>query len=826
MYVLKRTNVIAVLFLPLLLISMLTMSVTFTYTNNQATRLAEISSALLNQVVTQPESNVKVLIETYTSDYAAVVADIEALGGEVTFQYKYAKGLAATIPAETVMKLARNPDVKAIGLDQKRTPSTRHLAGPPMLYDGRRSPMFSYDEFDQSREEVPSGYTPSEDELFIHLTPEQIELLEPETYWNPIAMGAANVWGMGILGQDSLAVIIDTGVFADHVMLGWYPYGPVVGGIDLSYDNATLYPETGNATYEGFDNPLNHWHGTHVAGIFAGAAALLVHSSHPLYRAISQYGAPPPEASSLGYPGYHVIPVLGMAPLAQIYGIKVFDHTGGPIPESMVIDAIEYAINLHESGAYDVDIISMSLGGGTGYDGRDLEDMVVDYATSIGITVVAAAGNDGPASITVASPGTSHTAITAAAAAHPVNTRVFWDYYYGKPGIGRQLFTSDTPQIYAFSSRGPTSDGRAKPTVSATGIFVLSAITPSPYGLAWASGTSMSTPAVSGAVALLNTWGETYGASPYDYKEAIMNGAVSLEGYDSYDQGAGYLNASNALYALMTDPSLGDPHPAIPPIPPNAPVPPKGIDTGIVGSGTFTYTITNLQPGHSVEFYFEATEATESIEIEISNVRTVRNPYVLNTFELYVQSAVRTSYDYFIDSANVYGDAIFHIKDYSTTWSGATWMPAAGAFRNIIIQPGYMRVVMENDWTSSGRISGKIEITVKEAPTLPTPDEEYFGDIITGGDTGWFPVGFGASGVIIELWWENDWTMYPTSDLDMIIAWYNGTDWFYEFSGASLRSPEGVYINNPNIQMVYVRVLGYETYGITEPWTLRVYYVD
>ncbi len=822
-HILKETNSISVIFLPFLLISTMTMGVTFTYMTSHTARPAEISAALLDQIAVQGESNVKVLIETYTSDYDAVVADINALGGHVSFQYEYATGLAASVPADKIPILAHNPNVKAIGMDE-----TRNLSGDKVGEDDE--PVWFYDEFDQPRKELVKGYELTEDSKVIHLTPEQIEMLEPETYWNPVAMGAANVWGMGVLGQDSLAVIIDTGVFADHVMLGWYPAGPVVGGVDLSYD-------ADDPTYGGFDNPLNHWHGTHVAGILAGAVGLLVHSSDPLYTAISQYGAPPQEASSLGYPGYNVIPLLGMAPLAQIYGIKVFDHTGGGVPTSMVINAIEYAISLHESGTYDVDIISMSLGGGTGYDGRDLESQIVDYATSIGIAVVAAAGNEGPASITVGSPGTSNTAITVAAAAHPVNTRAFWDYSYEKPGIGHQLFTSDTPQIYAFSSRGPTSDGRSKPTVSATGLFVLSAVTPSPYDLAWASGTSMATPAVSGAVALLNTWGEMYGASPYDYKEAIMDGAIWLEGYDSYDQGAGYLNAWNSFISLMSDSSLGDPHPAISPIPPNAPVVPKGMDTGILGQGTFTYVITDLEPSHTIEFYFQATEATDYIEIEISNVETVRNPYLQNSFELYVQSAVRTGYDYFIDSANVFGHALFYIKDYSTTWAGATWMPAAGDFQNMIIQPGYMRVVLENDWTSSGRISGTVKITVTEDSTPPIPDEEYFGDIETGETYDWTPkkkkvftpwksVGFGSAGVIVELWWENDWTTYPTNDLDIIVAWNDGVDTHYEVSGASLRSPEGIYIDSSDIQWVYVLLIGYETYGVTENWNLRVYYVN
>jgi hypothetical protein len=337
----------------------------------------------------------------------------------------------------------------------------------------------------------------------------------------------------------------------------------------------------------------------------------------------------------------------------------------------------------------------------------------------------------------------------------------------------------------------------------------------------------MAAPAVSGGVALLNTWGEMYGASPYDYKEALIDGAVWLEGYDSYDQGAGYLNAGNSLVALMNDPSLGDSHPAIPPIPGNAPVLPKGIDTGIVGSGTYTYTVTDLEPGYVEHFYFEATEETDSIEIEISDVETVRNPLFINTFELHVQSAVRSGYDYFIDSANVWDDAVFRIEDYSTTWSGGTWLPAGGYAYDQIIQPGYMRVVLENDWTSSGRISGTIEITVTEAlPPPPTPDEVYSDYIDTGEWCGWIPVGFGTSGVVVELWWENDWTEYPTSDLDMYVAWSDGVDIHYIYSGATLRSPEGVYLESPDIVWVMVLLYGYETYSVTEPWTLKVYYVN
>jgi subtilisin family serine protease len=152
---------------------------------------------------------------------------------------------------------------------------------------------------------------------------------------------------------------------------------------------------------------------------------------------------------------------------------------------------------------------------------------------------VTSAGNDGPASLTVGSPATANTAIAVGAVATPENSRVYWDYFYGL-GFGNYVYNDENPQVFYFSSRGPTADGRDKPAVSAVGVMVLSAFTGSPGALGWASGTSMSCPAVSGTVALLNSYSESEGrgASPYDYKQAVIAGSTPLPGWDELDQGA------------------------------------------------------------------------------------------------------------------------------------------------------------------------------------------------------------------------------------------------------------------------------------------------
>src|SRR5437016_13546183 len=127
--------------------------------------------------------------------------------------------------------------------------------------------------------------------------------------------------------------------------------------------------------------------------------------------------------------------------------------------------------------------------------------MTVDFATSQGILPVSAAGNDGPASNTVSSPGSAQTGIAVAAAADPVQVRIRRDQQLGV-GNGNQAFVSNDAQVIFFSSRGPTSDGRAKPDLIAAGPFLLSAVAEgSAVGLAFVCGTPFSAAEVCGPAA-------------------------------------------------------------------------------------------------------------------------------------------------------------------------------------------------------------------------------------------------------------------------------------------------------------------------------------
>jgi minor extracellular serine protease Vpr len=111
--------------------------------------------------------------------------------------------------------------------------------------------------------------------------------------------------------------------------------------------------------------------------------------------------------------------VTGVAPDARIVAYKVLDEGGSGTDED-IIAAIEMTVDPNQDGdtSDHWDIISMSLGGSG--DPFDAMSQAVDNAVDAGVVVVVAAGNSGPDSGTVDSPGCARKAITVGAA-HKVN---------------------------------------------------------------------------------------------------------------------------------------------------------------------------------------------------------------------------------------------------------------------------------------------------------------------------------------------------------------------------------------------------------------------
>lgn len=276
--------------------------------------------------------------------------------------------------------------------------------------------------------------------------------------------------------------------------------GVTVAVLDTGVDDTHPDVDVANAkdfTGEGTTDDL-HGHGTHVAGIIAGTG----------------------EASGGN--------LTGIAPNATIYNGRVLGENGYG-STSDIIAAIEWAAD------EDVDVISMSLGGTSRIvRSNDPYTEAIQYAVDNGTPVVIAAGNSYNR-YTIGSPGVVEDAIT----------------------VGS---TDKTGELSSFSSRGPTPIGYfLKPTVVAPGSDVESAAAPQagyeePYTTM--SGTSMATPVVSGVVALLIEEHPDWG--PDRLKSTVTTTADPLETGTPYDQGAGRVNATDALDAeiVVSEPVL------------------------------------------------------------------------------------------------------------------------------------------------------------------------------------------------------------------------------------------------------------------------------
>ncbi len=285
---------------------------------------------------------------------------------------------------------------------------------------------------------------------------------------SPELIGAPAMWGpdLSTAGQGIKIGIIDEGVDQTHpffnpagyTMPAGYPKG------NTAYTTAKVIvarafpPPTTTWKYAGlpFDPELSD-HATHVAGIAAGNNGTAVSKT---------------------------VIVSGVAPKAYIGNYKALTvptpgfGLDGNSPE--IAAAIEAAV---KDG---MNVINLSLGEPEVAPSRDLVVDAIDAAAAAGVVPVIAAGNDfsdmGPGS--VGSPATAPAAIAVAAV---TNGR-------GAP----------TDVIADFSSGGPTPISlQLKPEVSAPGVNVLSSV-PAREGF-WDtfSGTSMATPMVAGAAALL-----------------------------------------------------------------------------------------------------------------------------------------------------------------------------------------------------------------------------------------------------------------------------------------------------------------------------------
>jgi subtilisin family serine protease len=287
----------------------------------------------------------------------------------------------------------------------------------------------------------------------------------------PQLIGATTVWGptLATAGQGIKIGIIDDGLDQRHVFFSPkdfnYPAGFPKGNTAYTTPKVIVAkafaPATTKWKYASrpFD-PEQSEHATNVAGIAAGDHGTM--ATLPSGR----------------------VSVSGIAPDAYIGNYKVLT-----VPtESFGLDgnSPEIAKGIEEAVKDGMDVINLSLGEPEVEPTRDLVVAAIEAAAHAGVVPVIAAGNSyadaGKGGI--GSPGTAPSAITVAASTE------------GDSG--------PADVIAGFSDSGPTPVSlQFKPDVTAPGVDILSSLPNDEWSNHDWSGTSMASPHVAGAVAVL-----------------------------------------------------------------------------------------------------------------------------------------------------------------------------------------------------------------------------------------------------------------------------------------------------------------------------------
>jgi len=279
--------------------------------------------------------------------------------------------------------------------------------------------------------------------------------------WGVDRIDAELAWGTSTGASVSVA-IIDTGIDLDH------PDLTVYGNVNFNNPNKSGDDDNG--------------HGTHVAGIVAALD--------------------------------NDIGVIGVAPQAWLYGVKVLDRRGSGYVSDVIL-GIEWSIN------NSMQVINMSLG--TSSDIQSLHD-AVDAAYAEGIVVVAAAGNSGDTD--------------------PDNDVIYPARYASVIAVAA---TDNNDERASWSSDGPEVE------LAAPGVDIFSTWKGGEYDTK--SGTSMASPHVAGTAALVIASGITDSNNNdviNDEVRAILQTTADDLGDPNY-YGHGLVDAEEAATGTQTE---------------------------------------------------------------------------------------------------------------------------------------------------------------------------------------------------------------------------------------------------------------------------------
>jgi subtilisin family serine protease len=355
-----------------------------------------------------------------------------------------------------------------------------------------------------------------------------------DTGWGVLKVGAPAAWQKGYRGQGVIVAVLDTGIDFTHPDLQnriWTNPGEIPGNLVDDDGNGYVDDVHGYNFADTLSNPMDdHGHGTKVAGVICGDGT----------------------ADTL----------TGVAPEATVMAVKVLAYDGDA-QQADVWEGIQYAI---DNGAK---VMNLSIGWKQSAEpDRAMWRMACDNALAAGVVMVAASGNerdDGiPAPDNIRTPGDVPGPMTLPTPSGVVTSGGTdsddWVAYYSSYG---PVEWADVPPWFDH----PYPPGLIKPDVVAPGLFINTT--------AWAGdpdftgyytgpsqhGTSMATPHVAGAVALLlsaKPW-----LTPFEVDSLLEATALDIfaAGKDN-DSGSGRVQADSLLEAVAS--AVADGRPAVP----------------------------------------------------------------------------------------------------------------------------------------------------------------------------------------------------------------------------------------------------------------------
>ena len=358
-------------------------------------------------------------------------------------------------------------------------------------------------------------------------------------------IGAPGLWsGNSARGEGIRIGIIDTGIDYLHLDLGGsgiysrtnfttadVPWNAkVVGGIDLAgddYDASSADPA--RLTPHPDPDPMDcDGHGTHVAGIAAGTG---VRADGTAFN--GPYGATIDPAM------FRIGP--GVAPLAQLYAIRVFGCSGITLLQAAALD---WAVDPNGDGnlADHLDVVNISIGDNYGGVDDPVSMAAADNAALAGTIVVASAGNSGDTHFITSAPATAARAVSVAASLDAMDT------------------------FDAFAVTAPLSLAGTKPALPADAYDWTKMLVPVTADIAYppsqSSGCEVFTPAnaalLAGKIVLLDWTEHSCKSGVRVHNAAAANAAGVLFAYNGHARIDINIGGSAEIPAMITTQSVAD----------------------------------------------------------------------------------------------------------------------------------------------------------------------------------------------------------------------------------------------------------------------------